>query len=93
MEPQSDEPVEHAHTPDKSTSTTNVNQSKLSSPSCSIPPSFQPPSKSFATTRNRRKMTANEESYFKEAVAGLPVKSIISALNNSIFFTSCPSAK
>ncbi|CAB3989633.1 Hypothetical predicted protein [Paramuricea clavata] len=50
IEPESDEPVEHPHTPDKSTSTTNVNQSNLSSPSCSIPPSFQPPSKSFAKT-------------------------------------------
>jgi hypothetical protein len=44
-------------------------------------------------------MTADEESYFKEAVAdlprdeNLPIKSIISALNNSNFFTSCPSAK
>ena len=91
VEPKSDEPVEHPHTPDKPTSTTNANQSNLSLPSCSIPPSFQPPSKSFAKTRSRRKMTADEESYFKEAVAdlprdeNLPVKSIISALNNTTF--------
>jgi hypothetical protein len=43
VEPKSDEP----------TSTMNANQSNLSLPSCSIPPSFQPPSKSFAKTQNR----------------------------------------
>ena len=96
---QSDEPVEYACTPDKSTSTTNANKSNLSSPSCSIPPSLQSPSKSFATMHSRRKMTADEESKFKEAVANLsrdenlPIKSIISSLNNCNFFTSCPSAK
>ena len=98
MEPQSNEPVENAHTPDKSTSTMNANQSNLSLPSCSLTPSFQPPSKSFAKTRSRRKMTADEESYFKKAVAdlqqdeNLPAKSIISALYNGNFYMSCPSA-